>query len=148
MSIRTALLPLLCTALLLPFAARAQNSQDFGDYIVYYNAFTTDFLQPATARRYGITRSKHRGMVNISVQRKRMNTVGEPVEASITGNATNLNAQIKNLSLREIKEGNAVYYIAEFPVSNMETLDFKLQVTPKGQSTPLHVEFRQQFYTE
>jgi len=147
MSTRQALLTFLCTSFLFAPAAQAQNSQDFGNYIVYYNAFTTDFLQPATARTYGITRSKNRGMINISVQRKRMNTVGEPVEATITGNATNLNAQVKNLSLREIKEGNAVYYIAEFPISNMETLDFKLQVTPKGQSTPFHVEFRQQFYT-
>lgn len=142
------LLCFLCIALLLAPVVRAQNSQDFGNYIVYYNAFTTDFLQPTTARNYGITRSKNRGMVNISVQKKRMNTVGEPVEATITGTARNLNAQIKSLNLREIKDGNAIYYIGEFAVSNMETLDFSLDVTPKGQSVPFHVHFRQQFYTE
>lgn len=143
----TLVLALLSTIMLAP-AAWAENSQDFGKYIVYYNAFTTDFLQPATARAYGITRSKNRGMINISVQKKRMKTVGQPVEATITGYARNLNTQVKSLNMREIKDGNAVYYIAEFPVSNMETLDFSLKITPKGKSAPLDVRFSHQFYTQ
>ncbi len=128
--------------------AQAQNSQDFGDYVVYYNAFTTDFLQPDIAKAYGITRSKHRAMVNLSVQKKVMGTIGEPVKAQIKGTAANLTGQVKTVSLREIRDGNAIYYIGEFPVTNMETLDFSLQVSPVGADEHFKVKFRQQFYTE
>ena len=52
--------------------------------------------------------------------------------------------------LREINEtgGEAIYYIGELPVHNLETYQFKLEVTPEGESEQLLVEFRQQFYTE
>ena len=50
-------------ALLLPLGASAENSQDFGDYVLHYNALATDMLPPAVARDYHITRSQHRGML-------------------------------------------------------------------------------------
>lgn len=141
-------LTLLMLLLLAPLAAQAQNSQDFGNYVVYYNAFTTDFLQPAIAKTYGITRSKHRAMVNLSIQKKVMGTSGEPVTAKIEGVAANLTGQLKTLTLREIRDGNAIYYIGEFPVANLETLDFTLRVKPVGSSQHFSVKFRQQFYTD
>ena len=32
----------------------AEQSKTFSDYVVYYNAFSTDMLQPAVAKQYGI----------------------------------------------------------------------------------------------
>lgn len=138
----------LAMMLFLPGVALAQNSQDFGNYVVYYNAFNSDFLQPATAKTYGITRSKNEAVVNISVQKKLLGNVGEPVSAAVSGTASNLNGQVKTLSLREVREGNAIYYLGEFGVSNMETLDFNIQVKPQGADTAFTVKFRQQFYTD
>ncbi len=124
----------------------AENQQDFGNYVVYYNAFTTDFLSPEIAKSYDITRSKNRGMLNISVQKKVMGTTGESVQATVQGNSRNLNGQLRNLSVRTIEDGKATYYISTFPVTNGETLDFALRIQPKGSDQSLDVHFRNQFF--
>jgi uncharacterized protein DUF4426 len=143
---------LLATALscflALPSPARAEQSQDFGPYVVHYNAITTDTLLPEVARVYNITRSKNRAMLTLSVLKKVMNTTGMPVAAAITGSATNLNGQLRTLDMREIREGNAIYFVSEIPVAKRETLDFNLQIIPKGSSSTFTVKFRQEFFND
>ena len=126
----------------------AEQSKTFSDYVVYYNAFSTDMLQPAIAKQYGIKRSKNRAMFNISVQKKIMDTVGQPVAAEITGHATNLNAQTKTLEPRKIVEDTAIYYIGEFSITHREVLDFDFHITPVGEKNPFRLKFRQQFFTQ
>lgn len=125
----------------------AEQSQDFGEYVVHFNAITTDMLPPKVAREYRIPRSKNRAMLNIVVLQKVLGTAGQPVTATVKARATNLTGQMRDIPLREIKEPYAIYYIGDFPVSNEETLDFELEVTPEGQKKPLNVRFRQQFFT-
>lgn len=132
---------------LLAVSARAENSQDFGDYVVHFNALTTDLLQPKVASEYGIKRSGSHAMLNVVVLRKLLGTSGQPVTATVTGKATTLNGQQRTLSLREIREPNAIYYIADFDVGNEEILTFKLDVVPAGEKDALQVQFRQQFFT-
>jgi len=126
----------------------AEQSKTFSDYVVHYNAFSTDMLQPAIAKQYGITRSKNRAMFNISVQKKIMGTTGQPVVAEITGRATNLTGQTKALQPRKIVEDTAIYYIGELSISHREVLDFDFNITPAGEKNPFHLKFRQQFFTE
>ncbi len=128
-------------------AVRAENAQDFGDYVVHYNALTTDMIPPEVARQYGIKRSKSRAMLNIVVLKKIMGTGTEPMTARVTASATNLTGQKKRIDLRLIREAHAIYYIGEFGISNQETLDFDIEVTPEGSKQPLHVRFRHEFFT-
>jgi hypothetical protein len=139
-------LVLVCVASV-PAASRAEQSQDFGDYVVHYSAITTDTLLPEIARAYGITRRSNRALLTLSVLKKVMGTTGVPVGATIKGTATNLSGQLRTLEPRTVQEGNAIYYIAEFPVANEEVLDFVLQVAPTGEDRSLTVRFRQQFFT-
>ena len=133
-----------------PAAALAQQSREFNDYVVHYNALRTDLLPPQVAQGYGIKRSSSRALLNITVMAK--DERGEEVaavRADIDVNATNLTGQRREIELREIEDGDgAIYYVGELPVHNLETYQFKLQVTPEGAQEPLLVEFRQQFYTE
>jgi hypothetical protein len=133
-------------ALSLP--CHAENSQDFGDYVVHFNALNTTYLPPDATREYGIKRSKNRGMVNITVLSKMLGTAGKPVPASITAAATNLTGQKRDIGLREIHEGPAIYYIGDFPITNEETLRFTVNVKPEGQKDTFQVNFKQQFFTE
>lgn len=126
----------------------AENSQDFGDYVVHFNALNTTYLPPDTTREYGIRRSKNRGMVNIAVLSKMLGTAGKPVAASVSATATNLTGQKRDISLREIREGPAIYYIGDFPITNEETLRFKVNVKPESQKETYEVLFKQQFFTE
>ncbi|MDT8386085.1 MAG: DUF4426 domain-containing protein [Thiogranum sp.] len=126
----------------------AENSQDFGDYVVHFNALSTSYLAPSVTRQYGIERSKNRGMINIAVLNKVLGTPGKPVQAEISATATNLTGQKRRITLREIQEDTAIYYIGEFPISHEEVLRFNINVQPKGLNEAHEVNFRQTFYTE
>lgn len=128
--------------------AVAETSKQFGQYTVYYNAFTSDSLQPSMARAYNITRSKNRGLLSISVLKKSLSPLGTPVKAKVKANATNLTGQLKNIVIREVDDGTSVYYLSEFHISHREVLDFTLDVQPEGSEETYVVKFRQQFYTE
>lgn len=127
----------------------AQQSQDFGQYVVHYNALNTSMIPPQVAKGYGIKRSSSRALLNITVLKKVMDTPGTPVKANVTASGTNLTGQRREIDIREIedKEG-AIYYIGEFPVHNMETYNFTIDVRLEAETDPLVVKFRQQFYTE
>jgi hypothetical protein len=126
----------------------AENSQDFGDYVVHFNALNTSYLPPQVTREYNIKRSKNRGMINITVLNKVMGTAGKPVAAGVSASAMNLTGQKRDIALREVREGPAIYYIGDFPISHEETLRFKVNVTPEGQSDTYQVDFKQQFFTK
>jgi hypothetical protein len=49
--------------------------------------------------------------------------------------------------MREVRDGTAVYYLAEFPVEHQETLSFSLQVRPQGETTSYAAELSQEFFT-
>jgi len=133
--------------LLSPLSVLAENSQDFGDYVLHYNALSTDMLPPAVARDYHITRSQHRGMLNITLLKKVLGSPGQPVHARVETSARNLAGQTRDIDMREIREGNAIYYIGEFGVANEETVTFKVRVLPQGERDFFEVEFSQDFYT-
>jgi hypothetical protein len=123
--------------------AFAENSQVIGDYVVHYNALSTESLPPSVAKAYGITRSKNRGLLNISVLKKGGSFTG--VEADIDVSATNLTGQLRDIELHKIQEQNAVYYISEFSVADQETLDFAIKVTTPDNQTG-NIKLRQQFF--
>jgi hypothetical protein len=135
----------------LVFAAdgAAQQSQDFGDYVVHYNALNTNLIPPQVAQAYGIARSANRALLNVTVLKKVMDTPGSPTSAKVTASGTNLTGQRREIELREIKEpGGAVYYLGEFPVHNLETYRFEVLVQVEGEAQPLEVRFKQEFFTE
>jgi len=131
------------------FAANAQQAQQFGDYTVHYNALNSSLISPEVAKAYGIRRSDSRALINVSVLKNSENQLPTAVKATVTASGRNLTGQTREVEMREIKEGgDAIYYLGELSVSNMETFDFSVLVTPEGQSKSFTVKFSQQFYTE
>jgi hypothetical protein len=84
-------------------------------------------------------------MLNVSVLRAADNT---PVESSVVVKTVNLTGQLKNVTMRQITEQDAIYYIGETPVANRETLIFDISVIPSGADKPSEVRFKRQFYTD
>ncbi len=140
------LLLILLTAL--PLSTFAENSKNFGDYIVHFNAFRSDSLTPEIAKAYALTRRNNRMVVNITVQKRGESGKNIPVKAKVTGFASNLTGQVKNLEFREIHDGDAIYYLAQSQVSNRETLKFDIKATPEGETIVASVNFKQQFFTD
>lgn len=136
-------------AFFLSASANAQQAQNFQDYTVHYNALSSSLISPEVAKVYGIRRSDSRALINISVLKNTENALPTAAKATVTASARNLTGQTRKIEMREINEGDdAIYYIGELSVRNMETFDFSVMVTPEGQSKPFNVKFRQQFYTE
>ena len=145
---RQLLVLLLASALLAPLSALAENSTSAGGYTIHYNAFTTSTLTPEVAKAYGIQRSKFRGMLNVSVIKEKEGTTGSSVPARVDVNTLVLTGQSSRLSMREIKEQGAVYYVGEFPVQNEEKVNFVIEVTPEGSMETVIVNMEQQFFTD
>ncbi len=124
--------------------AGATNA-DIGDYIVHFSAQSTDQLPPEVARAYNIVRSKNRAMLNVSVIREADQA---PVTAAVSVKTVNLTGQLKDVTMRQINEQDAIYYIGETPVANRETLIFDISVQPEGAEKASDVRFKRQFYTD
>ena len=125
-----------------------ESSRDFGDYVVHFNAIGTDQLTQEVARQYGIVRSKNRAMLNVSILKKAEGTMGIPVTGSVAASAVNLAGQLRSIALREIKEGNAVYYIGETGITDGETLIFTVDATPINEASRFTVRFKKQFFVD
>jgi hypothetical protein len=140
---------LLCLLMLIATTASAENSTSSGGYTIHHNAFQSDFLTPEIAKTYNIPRSKLRGLVNISVIKdKSGSAMSTPVKARIKIKAEPLGGIPKDITLMEIIENDAIYYIGDFPIINREIVNFTLEVTPEGQGNPIHARFSQQFYID
>ncbi len=123
-------------------------SRDFGNHVVHFNAISTDQLTPEVAKTYNIVRSRNRALLNVSILKKVEGTTGTAVTGKIEALVANDTGQVKDSNLREIREGDAIYYIADFAVSNAETLVFTLKVTPETETSALDVKFTRTFYSE
>ncbi len=131
-----------------PAEAAGVASKDFGDYVVHFVAISTDQLTPEVAKAYNIVRSRSRALLNVSILKKVEGTTGQPVPGSVAALVANDTGQLKEANLREIREGEAIYYIADFAVSNAETLIFTVDITPINETSRFSVRFTRTFYDE
>jgi hypothetical protein len=125
-----------------------QTFKEQGDYEVHFNALRTDQLTPEVARAYGIQRSTNRVMLNVAILRKEAPSAPrKPVEGNVQVDAYNLNGQLKNLEMRRVSEGEAIYYIGEVSISGSEILVFDITVTPSGEAQPIEMKLKREFHS-
>lgn len=136
----TALILSLC---LLGTAAHAEQMQEFGEWQVHYVVIPTTFLLPEVAQQYNITRGKDRALINVSL----IHASDGPSTATAAGEVINLLSQRQRLEFREVREGDAIYYLADLKHTDRDLLKFELAVdTPQGQN--LQVKFQQKMYAD
>lgn len=129
-------------ALLMTLPLKAEQMKELGPWLVHYNAFNSSFLTPEVAKAYGLERSRYNAIINIAVQDKQK--VAQAV--GITGEAKNLTGTIRTLNFQEVKEGDAIYYLATLPYRNEDTYQFTLKIMGGGQQQNLSVQ--QTFYVD
>jgi hypothetical protein len=125
-----------------------EGSKDFGEYVVYFNALNTDQLTPEIAREYEIVRSKSRAMLSVSIHRKGENGQTTAVTGAVAASGVNLTGQLKTMTLREIREAEAIYYIGELAITDGEVLIYTIDVTPSNDPSRFTVRFKKQFFVE
>lgn len=136
---------LLGLTLTAPASAQHNNMIQSGNLTVHYNALATTDLSPEVAHQYGITRSASRALLNVAV-REGVPGEDKAVPAIVTAAATNLNGQRQELNMREVREGEAVYYLGETRIADKETLTFEIIIATEGAESPLRASFQQQFF--
>ena len=72
--------------------------------------------------------------------------IGEGIAANLEGTATNILNRVVPLEFREIREGKAIYYVADVRFSDGDVLTFKVDAQAEGQKRPYHVEWQQKFW--
>jgi hypothetical protein len=126
-------------------SASAENMKKLGTMNVHYMAIGSTFFTPEIAKVYGITRSRYNGLINISVlDNSQQGTPAKTV--SITGKAKNNLGQFKELSFKEVKEGQAIYYLAQVSYNNEETIHFDIMINDGKEKQQL--KFSQIFYVD
>jgi hypothetical protein len=136
-----AFLCLMAMTLLFPQAARAEQKQQLGPFEAHYVVVNTTFFKEEVAARYGVVRGRDRALVNVSF----LDESGTPVPVELSGTVKNLLSQVESLQFREVREGPAIYYLAEIRHTDRETLRFRIQVvTPDGVAREL--AFQQQMF--
>jgi hypothetical protein len=134
-------------SLLLATGSSHANEVEFDRHVVHYTVVNTTFLSPDVARAYNIRRSSRRALVNVVILKREGNGM-ESVPGSVSGHAVNLNRQLRNLSFRQVRDGDAYYHLAEVAVRPGEVLDFNLRVSAAGDDETMPVNFRQSFYRQ
>jgi hypothetical protein len=135
-------LALLLLAFCLALPAMAEQKQSYGELEVHYSAFNSGFLQPEVAAAVGLVRSKRQGVVNVALLQ-----AGKASAGQISGEVKNLLGQVSSLSFKQVKEGTAIYYLAQFPFEQQEMLRFTLNV--KGaDGVPHSFDFSQEFFPD
>lgn len=144
--IRTVLIGLVCY--LSATTAWAENSTAIPGHTIHHNAIPSASLDPAIAKQYGIQRSKYRGMLNVSIIKNAQGTTGKSTRAVVLAKATNILGQLISIPMRQVEEGDAIYYIGEFRIADQETLNFELQVQPRGETRFYTAKLSQQFFID
>jgi len=125
--------------------ASAENMKTLGSMNVHYMAIGSTFFTPEIAKVYGITRSRYNGLINISVLDN--TKAGTPAKTvSISGKAKNNLGQFKTIEFTEVKEGSAIYYLAQIKYANEETMHFTLSINDGKEQQIL--KFSQKFYVD
>lgn len=137
---RRLVLALIVLCLSLPVLAERKHS--FGDLDVHYIAFNSSFLQPDIAAANGLVRSKSQGVVNISVLK-----AGKASAATVSGEVKDLVGRSHTLSFKQVNEGDAIYYLAQFPFSQREMLRFNISVTA-ADGVAHSFDFNQEFFPD
>ncbi|MEC4728233.1 DUF4426 domain-containing protein [Shewanella sp. D64] len=140
------ILSALILSLALVGTASAEQKEKVGNFDIHYAALSSTFLTPSIAKSYGIKRSSYTGLVNISVLDTSQE--GNPaVAVEISGVANNLLDARIQLKFREIREGKAIYYIAEVPYRDDQEINFRIAIK-YGNKLNTQLKFKQKFYVE
>lgn len=138
------------TLVLVSTGLSAQGKTEFDDYVIYHSAIPSTFISADMAEEYDLVRSRSMGLLNVSVHARSPEGDADPdaVGARIEGQMTNSVQQTESLSFQRVREGDAIYYLAQFQYRAGKKLDFELDATPQGSGDPLSVRFSRELYNE
>lgn len=129
------------------YAQNTDHQTIIKNWEIHHIAFPSTFIQANVAKAVGVERRNNNGLINISI----LNTdkkPKQPLKLTLTGYAKNLVGQRKELSFKEVDEGNAIYYLAEVRHANEETFRFYVTLTDPKTGRVEEVKFMQKMWVD
>ena len=144
---RRPLVALLCLVLFqIPLcSASERESVRNGDIEMHCVAVPSMTLTPEAAQDFNIERAPERGLLTITVIRHMPNGEALTQPAQVFAGAISLRNSLSSIPVREVRRGNAVFYLGEFRVNNPDTLRFLVNGSAAGK--PLNANFSRNFVT-
>lgn len=110
---------------------------------LYCVAVPTLELTQDAAKKFNVDRAANRGLLTVTVVKKGKAGKGDTVQAQVYAGAINQRNSLSNIPIREVREGDSVYYLGEFQVSTPDTLRFLVNANVLGK--PLKSDFSREF---
>lgn len=140
---------LIMLMMLLPaLPANAQLSEMFGPYELHYSVVNTTFIEPSVAATYGITRADNRAILNLSVREHGGEAGAVPRTMQLKGTTWDLMRKTAELEFQEVREGPAIYYIAELKFLDEEWRHFQVYFRPDGAQQTYTFDLKHKMYSE
>lgn len=121
----------------------AEQVHRFAGHEVHYIIIPTTFLESEIAAQYDVARARNRALINVSI----LDANKQAVTGAVSGSSSNLLGQTQYFGFRQVREGDAIYYLAELLHSDRElhrvTLEVALDTGQKDQ-----IKFNQKMYWE
>ncbi len=125
--------------------AQAEYSERFDDFEVHHSVVNTTFLSPEVAASYQIIRGKQRAILNLAFREHVSEQGTEARQTLLKGRTWDLIHE-QELDFKEIREEDAIYYIAEFKFINEEWRFFEVYFRPDGAEQTYTFKFKHQLY--
>ena len=137
---------LIAGLLLLASTSYAQQSTRFDQFELHHSIVYTAFLSPEVAAEYGISRGKDKAMLTLSVRDAEAgDDRGRPM--AIEGRTWDLISGV-DMDVREIREGDATYYIIPFEFLDREYRFFEFTFRPEGSERSYTHKFKRQLWRQ
>ena len=125
---------------------QSQQSERFDQFELHRSVVYTTFLTPEIAAEYGIARGKYKAILTLSVRDVEAGEIaGRPM--IITGETWDL-IRGDPLEFKEIREGPATYYIADFTFIDREWRFFEFDFQPEGSEKVYRYKFKTQLWKQ
>jgi len=128
--------------------SQAQQSRNFGPYELHYSVVNTTFLEPRVAASYGITRGRNRAILNLSVREQLADGGSRARSMQLKGRSWDLLQRGSELEFQEVREGPAIYYIAQFKFQSEEWRHFEVYFRPEGAEQTYTFTMKHQMYAD
>jgi hypothetical protein len=117
-------------------------------YIVYYGTVHTRQVPDAIAKKNGIVKSRERGLLTLSIHRKRSDGSTLPVISQLNGSTRHGNGSGMPLDFDITDENGYISYSAPFVFPDGKPLDFEVDVNPSADHPGFRLRFSSTLYAE
>ena len=115
------------------------ETQQHGAFDIHYTAFPSKIIPATVAQAHQISRADNKIVLNVSLKRD-----NQPAVAYLKGQVINLLEQVIELDFVEVRERDAIYYLATHISLPEDILRFNLLVTPID-SDPIAITFMRRY---